>query len=691
MWILLFLQILAYSEGLHGRWHFNDVRAIFSRRYLLQNTALEIFLSNRTSVMFNLANKATVKKVVAALPRVGVGLKYAIPPSRRVSLASSKQLFKASTMTQAWQRREISNFEYIMYLNTIAGRTYNDINQYPIFPWVLTNYESNELDLTLPSNFRDLSKPIGALNPSRKAFFQERYETWEDDKIPPFHYGTHYSTSAFTLGWLIRIEPFTTFFLNLQGGKFDHATRTFSSVATAWKNCQRDTSDVKELIPEFYYLPDMFVNENKFNFGKLEDGSLVDDVFLPPWAKSPEDFIRINKLALESEFVSCQLHQWIDLIFGYKQRGPEAVRATNVFYYLTYEDSVNLDSIEDPVMREAIENQIRSFGQTNSHEYIFFSDPAGASGAPGFSMEASKNLLIDMDPLILSQNGMHRRQITDNIDPDIKKKPHCYVVTADNRFIMACGFWDKSFRIYVADSSKVSQVVYGHWDVVTCLVRSECPVSGDCYIVSGSRDATLLVWHWSAKLQWVLGDSHTHGEVATPRSILTGHDTEVTCAAVCTELGLVASGSKGGTCLLHTVTGDLLRTLTPPTECSSPRLASMAAETGVILIAYDRGQICAFTINGKYLEMATVSSTINALRMKSEGDYFITGGEGKVVQVWRTHDLQLMYTFPLCDASILALDIAHGQRTIIAGMATGSIVAFRINFHKWHHEYREAY
>lgn len=56
--------------------------------------------------------------------------------------------------------------------------------------------------------------------------------------------------------------------------------------------------------------------------------------------------------ALESEFVSCQLHQWIDLIFGYKQRGPEAVRALNVFHYLTYEGSVNLDSITDPPLKE---------------------------------------------------------------------------------------------------------------------------------------------------------------------------------------------------------------------------------------------------------------------------------------------------------------------------------------------------
>lgn len=33
---------------------------------------------------------------------------------------------------QKWVNREISNFDYLMQLNTIAGRTYNNLAQYPV-------------------------------------------------------------------------------------------------------------------------------------------------------------------------------------------------------------------------------------------------------------------------------------------------------------------------------------------------------------------------------------------------------------------------------------------------------------------------------------------------------------------------------------------------------------------------------
>ena len=77
---------------------------------------------------------------------------------RSISLATPQQLFRKSSMTAKWQRREISNFDYLMYLNTIAGRTYIDLNQYPVFPWVLADYHSNKLDLADPSVYRDLTK-----------------------------------------------------------------------------------------------------------------------------------------------------------------------------------------------------------------------------------------------------------------------------------------------------------------------------------------------------------------------------------------------------------------------------------------------------------------------------------------------------------------------------------------------------
>jgi hypothetical protein len=46
-----------------------------------------------------------------------------------------------------------------------------------VFPWVLADYESDTLDLNSPASFRDLSKPVGALNEKRLNFFLERYES----------------------------------------------------------------------------------------------------------------------------------------------------------------------------------------------------------------------------------------------------------------------------------------------------------------------------------------------------------------------------------------------------------------------------------------------------------------------------------------------------------------------------------
>ena len=75
--------------------------------------------------------------------------------------------------------------------------------------------------------------------------------------------------------------------------------------------------------------------------------------------------------------------------------------------------------------------------------------------------------------------------------------------------------------------------------MVTCLSRSECNITSDCYIASGSADCTVLLWHWNARTQTIVGE----GEVPTPRATLTGHEQPVSSVVISAELGLVVSGS----------------------------------------------------------------------------------------------------------------------------------------------------
>ena len=86
------------------------------------------------------------------------------------------RLFKimAKSFSKRWQNGEISNFQYLMHLNTLAGRGYSDLTQYPVFPWVLADYESEILDLADPKTFRKLEKPMGCQTAEGEEEFKKR-------------------------------------------------------------------------------------------------------------------------------------------------------------------------------------------------------------------------------------------------------------------------------------------------------------------------------------------------------------------------------------------------------------------------------------------------------------------------------------------------------------------------------------
>ena len=141
--------------------------------------------------------------------------------------------------------------------------------------------------------------------------------------------------------------------------------RLFHSLEESFKGATEEISDVRELIPEFYCLPDFLINKEKHNFGITQSGTRVHHVKPPRWCgENPYRFIAMMRAALESDIVSRNLHEWIDLIFGYKQSGKEAEKSLNVFYHLTYEDSIDLDNVTDKIMKTSYEAQIVHFGQT---------------------------------------------------------------------------------------------------------------------------------------------------------------------------------------------------------------------------------------------------------------------------------------------------------------------------------------
>ena len=83
---------------------------------------------------------------------------------------------REENMTLQWQNGLVSNFDYLLYLNSAADRSFNDLTQYPVMPWVVADYTSEELDLDNPNTYRDLSKPMGALNPERLEALKVRHQ-----------------------------------------------------------------------------------------------------------------------------------------------------------------------------------------------------------------------------------------------------------------------------------------------------------------------------------------------------------------------------------------------------------------------------------------------------------------------------------------------------------------------------------
>ena len=562
---------------------FTDLYSVYRRRYQLEHIALEFYDVHRNGTLIAFSSNADREEVLTKV--LSSPLPNSIFSSSILGGSTSINYKKFMSnlrqkITSQWVQGRMTNFDFIMHLNSFAGRTYNDLTQYPVFPWVLADYDSEEIDLSDPSVYRDFSKPMGGQGAERAAQFQERYEALEsnymnEDEPPPFHYGTHYSCAAYVLYYLMRLEPFSRLALSLQGGRFDVADRLFHNIGGSWKSASMENlQDVRELIPEFFYLPEFLVNNNNFDFGTTQVGETVHHVTLPKWAKGdPRRFIRINRQALESEYVSKNLHKWADLIFGFKQRGREAVAALNTFVHVTYEGTVDLDAIEDPVQRDSIIAQIQNFGQTPSRlerkpfptrnvasavkeKSIDFNALASlAALTPPFCVVgAPHRVYLRATMLDTCRVGMIGQMDSSVGDMCLVKGQlvgvgkKCALILPSKKYYRYGGP-NNGVSVHVAMTSarhrEVNRVLSIHDGMHRAPVNVAKPSLNGLWLVTGCVDSTVRVWRYD-------------GQNVQLQATLCGHEGgKVTCVDVSTTFGTIVTGGADGNVLVWD-----LRTLT---------------------------------------------------------------------------------------------------------------------------------
>ena len=528
---------------------YDSVKEVHKRRYLLQPIAVEVFCLDGQNQLLAFAkhNRAKVyQKFLSVATSISDSAQMSVAGQKRSanveqSTGLLSSLMGETSVTQRWVRGEISNFQYLMALNTLAGRSYNDLMQYPVFPWVIADYRSEELDLNDPKTFRELGKPMGAQTAVRLSQFKKRYAEWDDPQLDatPYYYGTHYSSAMIVSSFMVRLEPFTQNFLHLQGGHFDLPDRMFHSVEDAWDSASRNNmADLRELIPEFFYLPDFLVNRNHFDLGTKQNGETLDNVVLPPWAKnSPEEFVRCNRAALESDYVSARLHEWIDLIFGYKQQGPAAKDAINVFHPLFYEGNVDIFSISDPLQRNATIGFINNFGQIPKQ---LFKKPHPSKKAPApetvpkVFFHHLSNMRPSLTPVKELKGPVGQIQAAENRIYAVEQNK--VLVPGNANRYLAWGYADQSFRLGNYDSDKavfICEPNYLIGQVLTCV----CPNSK--VVLTAGTSSVVAVYEYNKVAKQLL-----------IRKMLYGHTDAVTCLAVSAGWNIAVSGSRDRTAII---------------------------------------------------------------------------------------------------------------------------------------------
>ena len=341
---------------------FNNVKMIIKRIYYYRKSGIEIF-TYRKSYYFNFYEENDLNNFISQFNglfeksffpiKVKDNLIGYIKGNQKLINPKYNFIDFISNKIYNGQISEMCAFDIIMLLNLISNRSYNDLTQYPVFP-VLFFYDFTKQTIVE----RDFKEQIGLQTVmecarKRKELTLKKLEVDEDDDEDLRHnityFTTHYSSNNYISNYMIRLFPYSFCCIELQGDGFDNPNRLFFSLEATFNNIGNQKSDIRELIPEFYYLPEMFLNINCINFNARSNKEKVDNVIMIKNLKNDKlksnennNFIFVDYMKHKLENLDKNLKNWINLIFGKYQRYPKKNKHHRIKYFRN-ESYIDLD------------------------------------------------------------------------------------------------------------------------------------------------------------------------------------------------------------------------------------------------------------------------------------------------------------------------------------------------------------
>ena len=496
--------------------NYNEINFIFLRKYCFRNNSFEIFTNKHKSYYFKFVDD---KKRNSFLDNI-IGkfnkekklfrpMKGLDQNNRSIIIGYfkdediNKEYSNISFIRESWKSNKISTLEYLMWINIYGNRSFRDIAQYPVFPWLLNKYESDNFKdlITNEDNIRDFRLPMGMISiddrsKKRRESYLESYKSMvmdlieeniinlkikNDDedidenlhKIPrrhsaslegvnkeliltkqpseslsakksdknlennqrtesivifesiddltkidkneeelpkfldynfnidklygnldiqyeliPYCFGSHFSNGMYVSHYLCRLFPYSLTMIEIQGAGFDCSERLFLNLQKSFYSSVSEKSDLREIIPEFFTIPELFININNLDFGQIEiqsedinetesesiktkiknnenviielDNKIkkkqVEDVELPTWCKdNPYSFVEKFRILFESN--NLNINPWIDITFGYMQRGQNAQGIGNIFSPYAYDGVINSRLKSDELLKNRADNE----------------------------------------------------------------------------------------------------------------------------------------------------------------------------------------------------------------------------------------------------------------------------------------------------------------------------------------------